>query len=60
MFPLDALGPSGLAEPYEDLLDPLIPPPIAFWSWALDTGENVDPDMFPPLGLPFLDSGDSP
>lgn len=59
MFPLELLGPSGLGDPYDSLLDPFDPPPIAFWSKGLGMGENGIPERFPPFGLPFFDSGDS-
>jgi hypothetical protein len=58
-FALDAPGPRGLGEPYECLLVPFNPPPIAFCNKGLVTGEKGDPDMLPELGLPFRDRGDS-
>lgn len=55
---LETPGPSGLGEPYECLLFPFNPPPIAFCNNGLAPGENGVPDILPDDGLPLPDRGD--
>ena len=54
---LDNDGPRGLGEPYEALLVPFIPPPIAFCNNGLELGENGKPVVLA-FGLPFPDHGE--
>ena len=57
-FILDPPGPRGLGDPYEALLFPFNPPPIAFCNNGLDPGENGDPGIPEPFGLPLPDNGE--
>jgi hypothetical protein len=46
-FPFEAPGPSGLGEPYEGLLIPANPPPIALLNKGLAFGEKGDSRKVP-------------